>query len=234
MTALEVALLIIGAIFLVASFFVSEKLSSSDLDEIKKMSEQEIKTILQSNMEQASTEIENRIQEKEDEAMESLERKTDKETNDKIMEISEFSDTVLDAMNKSHNEIIFMYDMLNDKQEHATELMKDLQMMQSAILQMGEAVEEKRLELQELVEKQIEVTLPEQTEQTEELPEPISMEEALKEHQKDEQKEDIHNNEAILNLYEQGVSEIEIAKQLGCGLGEVKLVLGLFRSGERA
>ena len=39
MTALQIILLAIGVVFLVGSFFVSEKLSSSDLEEVKKMSQ---------------------------------------------------------------------------------------------------------------------------------------------------------------------------------------------------
>ena len=36
-------------------------------------------------------------------------------------------------------------------------------------------------------------------------------------------------NDEILTLQEQGYSEVEIAKRLGIGLGEVKLVLGVFQ-----
>ena len=36
-------------------------------------------------------------------------------------------------------------------------------------------------------------------------------------------------NEQILALYKQGKDGVEIAKELGCGFGEVKLVLGLFK-----
>ena len=36
------------------------------------------------------------------------------------------------------------------------------------------------------------------------------------------------DNEQILKMYKEGYSEIEIAKKLGKGLGEIKLVLGLF------
>ena len=230
MTALEIALLIMGAVFLVVSFFVSEKLSASDLDEIKKMSEQEIKVILQKNLAASATEIETMMQEKVDEAMEELERKTDRETNDKIMAISEFSDTVLDSMNKSHNEIVFLYDMLHDKQEKATELTKNLQQMESNLVQMGTAIEEEKEELQELLNKDLESA---EVEQSVEMPEHISMEEALKEHQKEEErKEDVRGNQEIIELYKQGMTEVEIAKKLGRGLGEIKLVLGLFHNGD--
>ena len=39
-----------------------------------------------------------------------------------------------------------------------------------------------------------------------------------------------NNNEKILNLYNQGMSNKDIAKELNLGIGEVKLVIDLFNS----
>lgn len=39
-----------------------------------------------------------------------------------------------------------------------------------------------------------------------------------------------NNNERILELYNQGKSKVAIAKELGLGVGEVKLVIDLFRN----
>ena len=47
MTGLQISLLVIGIVFLVGSFFVSEKLSSSDVQEIQKLGEKEIKVLLE-------------------------------------------------------------------------------------------------------------------------------------------------------------------------------------------
>ena len=38
-----------------------------------------------------------------------------------------------------------------------------------------------------------------------------------------------NKNEDILRLHKEGKSDVEIAKELNCGLGEVKLVLGLYK-----
>ena len=40
------------------------------------------------------------------------------------------------------------------------------------------------------------------------------------------------SNDMILKLYEQGLSKVEIAKQLGRGLGEVNLVIELYKGDE--
>lgn len=231
MTALQIILLVIGLVFLVGSFFVSEKLSSSDLEEMKKMSQQEIKVILDKELQSADSTIEEKIQGKLDDVIEDLERKSDKETNDKIMAISEYSDTVLNSMNKSHEEIIFMYDMLNDKQERITEIVKEMQAMESAITQMEEALDEKIEQVEEEVQRQIELTKVKEEMPTE--PE-ISMEEALQT-QLSAQEEDnsLGDNQEILSLFNEGMTEVDIAKKLGRGLGEIKLVLGLFSEGTK-
>lgn len=39
-----------------------------------------------------------------------------------------------------------------------------------------------------------------------------------------------NSNERILELYAQGKSKVEIAKELGLGVGEVKLVIDLYRN----
>lgn len=231
MTALQIILLVIGLVFLVGSFFVSEKLSSSDLEEMKKMSQQEIKVILDKELQSADSTIEEKIQGKLDDVIEDLERKSDKETNDKIMAISEYSDTVLNSMNKSHEEIIFMYDMLNDKQERITEIVKEMQAMESAITQMEEALDEKIEQVGEEVQRQIELTKVKEEMPTE--PE-ISMEEALQTQlSAKEEDKTLGDNQEILSLFNEGMTEVDIAKKLGRGLGEIKLVLGLFSEGAK-
>lgn len=147
------------------------------------------------------------------------------------MAISEYSDTVLNSMNKSHEEIIFMYDMLNDKQERITEIVKEMQAMESAITQMEEALDEKIEQVGEEVQRQIELTKVKEEMPTE--PE-ISMEEALQT-QLSAQEEDktLGDNQEILSLFNEGMTEVDIAKKLGRGLGEIKLVLGLFSEGTK-
>ena len=60
-------------------------------------------------------------------------REMEKTTNEKIMAISEFSDTIVDTMNQTHNEIMFLYSMLNDKQKDITELTGTLQRLTEQI-----------------------------------------------------------------------------------------------------
>jgi hypothetical protein len=69
---------------------------------------------------------------------------------------------------------------------------------------------------------------------TEDKPsEPVSFTEALAEKFADETVRPKQNdNLEILTLHDEGLSEVEIAKKLGRGLGEVKFVLGLYQEGK--
>ena len=228
MTGLQIAMILIGVVCLIGSFFVSEKLSKADLDEMKKMSDEEIKVIIDSKLQEAASQIDERLQEKVDLATAQMERSGEKETNEKIMAISEYSDTVLSSMNKSHDEIVFLYDMLNEKQERVTELMKELTLMQSAVAQMEETLDDKLLKTGVSMEEDAEAL---QQENTDAIEPKQTLEEAFRTQVSSndvESDEEPQQNEQILSLYREGMSEVDIAKQLGRGLGEIKLVLGLF------
>ena len=228
MTGLQIAMIMIGIVCLIGSFFVSEKLSKADLEEMKKMSDEEIKDIIDSKMQEAASQIDERLQEKVDLATAQMERSGEKETNEKIMAISEYSDTVLSSMNKSHDEIVFLYDMLNEKQERVTELMKELTLMQSAVAQMEETLDDKLLKTGVSMEEEAEVLQqenPDAIEQKQTLEEAFRIQVSSNDAGVDEEPQ---QNEQILSLYREGMSEVDIAKQLGRGLGEIKFVLGLF------
>lgn len=228
MTGLQIAMIMIGIVCLIGSFFVSEKLSKADLEEMKKMSDEEIKDIIDSKMQEAASQIDERLQEKVNLATAQMERSGEKETNEKIMAISEYSDTVLSSMNKSHDEIVFLYDMLNEKQERVTELMKELTLMQSAVAQMEETLDDKLLKTGVSMEEEAEVL---QQENPDAIEPKQTLEEAFRTQVSSNDAgldEEPQQNEQILSLYREGMSEVDIAKQLGRGLGEIKLVLGLF------
>ena len=121
MVTVEIILILIGVVFLIGSFFVKDKLSQKDVEKIAELSEDEINIIVEKQLNKAEGIIEDKIDEKIDEAQEKTVRAMEKESNEKIMSISEYSDTVLESMNKTHNEIMFLYSMLNDKHKNLKE-----------------------------------------------------------------------------------------------------------------
>ena len=240
MTVLEIVLLIIGLGLCIGSFFVSEKLSSKDKDNLQKLTREQIEEIIKDKMADARVEMEDKLSETIDEAMEELDLKTDKETNEKIMQISEYSDTVLESVDKSHKEVTFMYSMLNEKQKNTVEITKKLSDLEDTLVALDSSIA-KKLDL--LRDREIEIQeemakLEESKKELQERPavaeaEPVSFTEALAEKFSEETPKNRQNdNMEILILHDEGLSEVEIAKKLGRGLGEVKFVLGLYQEGK--
>lgn len=217
MTALEVTLIVIGLIFLVGSFFIKDKLSQKDIDRMAKLSETELKILVDKNLKNAGSQIEDSIEESLADATEGVKRQMEKETNEKIMAISEYSDTVLESINKSHNEIMFLYSMLNDKHKDLTELASQLQ-------EFSDNMKDTENELL----GRLSAAAGEMETRVEETNTGISQDEII-EAAAGLKEDETNHNDQILILHRQGKTDIEIAKELGIGLGEIKLVIGLFK-----
>ena len=178
------------------------------------------------------------MEETSEDAIEKAERALERLTNEKIMAVNEYSDTVLQEIHKNHEEAMFLYDMLNSK--HAN--IKDtVSKMDKAV----KAAENKTLENKTAENKAAEKTATDKTatdktagtvaeektadaSQTETLIQPENspeigfMGETVQEGQ--------NNNEKILEMHKQGKSTVAIAKELGLGVGEVKLVIDLYKA----
>lgn len=234
MTGVAWILLLIGVVFMIGSFFVTEKLSPSELNQIAELSEEELKRIIDRGLKNAETRIEDAIDEQVDQSSEKVDRSLEKVTNDKIMAISEYSDTVIESMNKTHNEIMFLYSMLNDKHTELTGMAADLQRLaadvrsleekapltapqaaseRAAAVSAASAVTPVSVETADTTERD---TAAAPAEQKEEMPET-----------EETKQEGLHAE--ILKLKKLGMTEVQIAKKLGIGIGEVRLVNGLYR-----
>ena len=250
MTMIEIILLLVGCVFMIGSFFISEKLSSSELNKIAELSEDELKKIIEREVNNAGTQMDDVIEQKIEEAGEQAERAMEKESNEQIMQIHEYSETVMESMKKTHDEIMFLYSMLNDKHTEMTSMTGDLQRLAADIRNLqenlsakaGTSIRKPVVEshvAQQPVMKQNAVVQP-MTETIDVQPEPEVQVNRFQEIQEPEQKTEKPetadaqgmSNDMILKLYEQGLSKVEIAKQLGRGLGEVNLVIELYKGDE--
>lgn len=230
----EISLIIIGVAMIIASFYVTEKLSQKDLDQISLMSEADLKRISEKQVKAMRDKVENEIEDIIDESLVVTQRGLDKETNKKIMAVSEYSETVLESINSAHNEVTFLYSMLNEKKEETAQLVGDLQKVAKLIRDMdlentiarAEAVSNNISNL----EKNFEPIAVPRVEVAEEVT-IINETTNLKEFQDiPEERTVLSKNEQILLLYKEGMDEVRIAKALDCGLGEVRLVLGLYNN----
>ena len=222
MTTVEITLIIAGIVFLLVSFLVQEKLSPKDIESITSLSENELKIIVEKQLKNAHDQVEDAIADVVDEQKETTKRDLEKETNEKIMAIDEYSNTVLESMNKTHNEILFLYSMLNDKHTELTDLAAQLQQFSEQM----KNTENEVLENLAFAAKDVQQKVSEA--------EPIDESEAIRAsfENSQEAQDQVNHNERILALHQQGLSDVEIARELGLGLGEIKLVIGLFKGEE--
>ena len=273
MNITELILLIVGGIVFTVSFFLPSG-GKKEKDGISKADEEEIKEIIGREVEEAKTQISDIVDETITYSMEKTERSMERLTNEKIMAVNEYSDTVLEQINKNHKEAGFLYDMLNDKHENLKSTVSEAVKTASEVKQTVKDAEvtareakEQAVEIKEQIpapvpEKEfvpiqvprVEVTDGSATAEIEKEPEKpkrkttrkvkteasASKEEAVDPEKTEKaSKVDLsmaapgktggrNSNERILELHKAGKSNMAIAKELGLGIGEVKLVIDLF------
>ena len=257
MTAIEIALLVLGAIIFAVSFAIPE-MKSEPSKEQQKLSEAEIRKIIDREMEHVRERVDDVVDETIDYTMEKTERSLAKISNEKIMAVNEYSDTVLEEINKNHKEVMFLYDMLNDKQndlrntlrkaeatkEETVAAVAEATVVSSLVRQQEETVSEPVAErvpepiFHRFAEGMDEAVLPitENVVVKEVTKAPISKKaSSIKTVSKPSELGGTssaggskNNNQRILEMHKEGQSNIAIAKELGLGLGEVKLVIDLF------
>ena len=232
MTGIEIALLLIGCVLMIGSFFVSEKLSGAEINRIAELSDHELKRIISKGVENAESRIDVAVDEKVEEVAEKVEIALERESNMKIMAIDEYSGTVMESMKKTHDEIMFLYSMLNDKHTEMTSLTGDLQRLAANIRNMQERVASQAEPYK--VSKSVETTTGETY-----LEKAVAAKESREENQLLEKEESmefsgnaVNHNDMILALHKEGLSKVEIAKKLSLGVGEVSLVIGLYKGEE--
>lgn len=224
MTAVEITLIIVGIVFLLVSFLVQEKLSPKDIESITNLSENELKIIVEKQLKNANDQVEDAITDVVEDKTETTKRALEKETNEKIMAIDEYSNTVLESMNKTHNEILFLYSMLNDKHTELTDLATQLQQFSEHMKNTeNEVLENLALAAQDVRQK---------VNETKPIDENEAILASLGSDGQEADQDQINHNDRILMLHQQGFSDVEIARELGLGLGEIKLVIGLFKGEE--
>ncbi len=218
MTGIEIVVLIVGIIFVLGSFFVGDKLSSKDVDQIALLSREQLNRIVEKELQHANSQIQNTVDETIENSVLKIERMMDKEANQKMMSISEYSDTVLGEINKAHTEIMFLYSMLNDKQQELSDMTSHLSKIildaESAGNAQANFILPKVDDVTTLIEPEVDND---------------SMNHPLKSYEDVSTDEDRNQNHKILSLAQNGALPIEIAKQLNVGIGEVRFVLDLYK-----
>lgn len=115
MTPAGITLLVIGIAVFIASFFIPDKGDREDKKDIAKKQEQ-IRKLMENELDSMKLRVNEATNETVEIGMEKSERELEKITNDKIMAVNEYATTVMEEIDRNHKEVMFLYDMLNDKQ----------------------------------------------------------------------------------------------------------------------
>ncbi|MCQ2541372.1 MAG: DUF6115 domain-containing protein [Lachnospiraceae bacterium] len=314
MEIIEIVLLILGIIVFIVSYFIPDK-----KDEMTSggLSEEEIRKLVRDEYEQSKEKADNLTDETISYTMEKAERQLERITNEKMMAMGEYSDTILNQISKNHQEVVFLSDMLNNNKNDLTVFLgQAIQDAKEANSLAQEAVENSKkasddakvayeksvtamdnsvvaednmLNARRIIQGE-EKKVPKSPNLDDIIPEfdtyeppailgdksaetkkaddaeakevdkskdsdKADVKEAVKESKKTKTKESSktkigkkaqaenmpsfkfdmgnaspgNNNEKILKLHNQGKSNVAIAKELGLGVGEVKLVIDLFK-----
>lgn len=245
MTVIEIVLLIVGMIFILASFWVTEKLSPEELRHISELSKEEMGVMLEHELEKSKQRVVDIVENTIDDSKDRTERALEKQTNEKIMAINEFSDTVIEKINKTHNEIMFLYSMLNDKHTELTDFT-------SGLTQQLQDLKSQEEEMTNYYLSQMKTQMPQPPKPVEQPAATTAVKTSFQEVQSEtsvseeaapseqspvrstadtnaQAEEEVNVKDEILRLYEEGRDSVAIAKKLGLGVGEVRLILGLYK-----
>ncbi len=223
--------MVAGGIIFLLSFFIPDRRGAAG----DALSEEDIGAVVDRQLAAMRRSVDEATDESISYAMEKTERSLERLSNEKIMAVNEYSDTVLSEIHKSHEEVMFLYDMLNNK--HAS-LKNTVAEVNRAVKEAEEAVAALKRQAEEAA--RIEPGFPaegrspesqgkavREEEQTEELflePGAASGSEGVP-----DDPEPGSSKEKIMALYRQGKAVADIARELELGIGEVKLVIDLFQ-----
>jgi len=280
MTAIEILLLIIGGVIFIVSFFIPQK--KDEASGVETFSREQVRQLLADEMKEAKGNMRDMVDETVTYSVEKAERAMERLTNEKLSAVSEFSDTVLSDINKNRDEVMFLYDMLNDKHENLKEAAREIHLttkearraneelrgiLQSKADETGDAPRQEAEEPSKtgqaegsfvpfgslMVEKIDPQSIPvrkspeKQADIVHSATHKGEKAKASKHTKKQTSDEDVaskestfvsfdgniasqgNNNEKILELHRMNKSNVAIAKELGLGVGEVKLVIDLYK-----
>jgi len=218
MSTTVIVLIIIGIIFIFVSYAFSEKLESRDKEEENDDVIEIPEELTDEQKEKISKLISDYMDENVDGKLSDIEAKLSEIVNQKTLALGDYAVTVNEEIERNHNEVMFLYSMLSDKHKE--------------IMTIATMVDDYRKDVERFInESQLTQPVPqEDTSFEEEIKEIDEAIEEMKENEEATETQPVDSNkDIILEMHKSGLSILEIAKHLGLGVGEVKLVVDLYQ-----
>ena len=231
----EIILLITAVVFIGISFFLVDRVkgvSSSSKQEVG----ERVTTLSEEEKKQIKLQVQAIIDRELSNQLITMEEKLNQLSNEKIMAVNEFSSQVLEKIEVNNSEVVFLYQMLKEKEEELKTTFTKMETVRRDVRDLLDKLSKllaSRNKVQSVGAKPCD--FPESTEEKlKALEEAETMEFVHKESGEEiSEKADTsalvaQHKEDIIRLYQQQYSVLEISKTLGLGQGEVKLVLELY------
>ena len=120
----EIVLIVAGFAAIILGYLLP---AGKELDEEDKMlMEREIRELVRREVEDQKETIEDMVDDTVENSLDRTERAMERISNEKLSAIGEYSDTVINDIHKNHDEVMFMYDMLNDKHKNLTNVVTEV------------------------------------------------------------------------------------------------------------
>lgn len=226
MNSMEIFMAITGIVIIIVSCIITNRDKSTagqpairiiSATEALALTEEEIKQV-KARVEEVLTEVSEEVRVRTDDELVRL-------SNEKIIAVNDFSEQVLEKIKNNHEEVVFLYNMLNEKEKELKAAVKEID---AAKRKLHEIAEARRQAAAERAAVKTEGAVP-------------AKEQGMKEDgsngmQQYNSDNNAHNNggannkDQILALYSEGKSVVEISRLLRIGQGEVKLVIDLYKN----
>lgn len=227
MNFLEIALIVIGIIVIAISCKIVDQTSKTKNQPMRPLNLEE--RLTEEDKKKLMDKANEMLSEISEEAIIRCDDAMSKLSNEKIIALSEYSDQIFEKINRNHEEVVFLYSMLNDKEKELKAAVKE--------------IDYSKKKVQDIIESKTSNDKAASMKNTKAEVQPKTMnadmqaDKAVRDNRKIDEITDnlvlsslsTNSNTQILALYSQGKSIMEISKLLGLGQGEVKLVINLFK-----
>lgn len=217
MSGTVILLIILGLLFIFGSFLFVENSKEEEDENIIKIPEK----LSDEQKEKIRKLIDEYMDEHIDDKLSDVEAKFSEIVNQKTLALGDYAVSVNEEIERNHSEALFLYSMLSDKQK---EIMTTASMVDAYKKDITELINESNnsISKKDRQEERLAIELEEMQKND------IDME---------ADEEDVKsldsNKDIILEMHKSGLSILEIAKNLGLGVGEVKLIVDLYQGAKK-
>ena len=213
MSGAVILLIILGLLFIFGSFLFVEKSKEEEDENIIKIPEK----LSDEQKEKIRKLVDEYMDEHVDDKLSDVEAKFSEIVNQKTLALGDYAVSVNEEIERNHSEALFLYSMLSDKQK---EIMTTASMVDAYKKDITELINESNntISKKDKQEERLAIELEE-----------MQREDIDIESGDDDVKSLDSNKDIILEMHKSGLSILEIAKNLGLGVGEVKLIVDLYQ-----